>query len=49
MFKVAIMDFENGTLTYSDIVSSQTAKRLRKNAIKRGKFAAIIRWAFLSF
>lgn len=49
MFKVAIIDFENGTVTYSDIVSKATAKRLRIKAIKRGKFAAITRWAFLSF
>jgi hypothetical protein len=49
MFKVAIMDFENGTLTYSDIVNVNTAKRLRAKAIQRGKFAAIVRWAFLSF
>jgi hypothetical protein len=49
MFKVEIFDFEAGTVAYSDIVDSKTAKRLRKNAIKRNKFARIIRWAFLSF
>lgn len=49
MFRVAIMDFELGTLVYSDVVSIREAKRIRKNAIKRGKFAALVRWAFLSF
>lgn len=49
MFKVAIIDFELGTITYSDIVCKADAKRLRIKAIKRGKFAAITRWAFLSF
>lgn len=49
MYRVAIMDFENGTLVYSDIMPRNDAKRIRAKAIQRGKFAAIVRWAFLSF
>lgn len=49
MYRVAIMDFENGTLAYTSVVGKAEAKRLRLKAIQRGKFAAIVRWAFLSF